>query len=117
MAKESISQVYFKVAPVGIYTSGKGSSAAGLAASVGLTPGRIYLEGGAMVLADGGIVCIDGIQDATSRSRGDSRRNKRPVSPRLRNHDGAQLTISVLAAANQSLDDTTISRAHPRIST
>jgi DNA replication licensing factor MCM5 len=35
MAKSQVSQVYFKVAPVGIYTSGKGSSAAGLTASVG----------------------------------------------------------------------------------
>merc|ERR1719384_2547389 len=48
-----------QVAPVCVYTSGKGSSAAGLTASVMRSNGEFVLEGGAMVLADGGIVCID----------------------------------------------------------
>lgn len=50
-----------EVAPISVYTSGKGSSAAGLTASVIRDPssGNFNLEGGALVLADGGIVCID----------------------------------------------------------
>ena len=45
---------------MGVYTSGKGSSAAGLTASVIRDAKKeFYLEGGAMVLADGGICCID----------------------------------------------------------
>uniref|UniRef100_A0AAQ6AFV0 DNA replication licensing factor MCM5 n=1 Tax=Amphiprion ocellaris TaxID=80972 RepID=A0AAQ6AFV0_AMPOC len=44
-----------------VYTSGKGSSAAGLTASVLRDPSTrgFVMEGGAMVLADGGVVCID----------------------------------------------------------
>lgn len=44
-----------------VYTSGKGSSAAGLTASVIRDPSsrNFIMEGGAMVLADGGVVCID----------------------------------------------------------
>lgn len=44
-----------------VYTSGKGSSAAGLTASVIRDPSSrsFFMEGGAMVLADGGVVCID----------------------------------------------------------
>jgi len=59
-AKSQFLKFIERVAPVGVYTSGKGSSAAGLTASVVRdSRGEFYLEGGAMVLADGGIVCID----------------------------------------------------------
>jgi len=59
-AKSQFLKFIEKVAPIGVYTSGKGSSAAGLTASVVRDRNNeFYLEGGAMVLADGGIVCID----------------------------------------------------------
>ncbi|EGB05423.1 hypothetical protein AURANDRAFT_38450 [Aureococcus anophagefferens] len=59
-AKSQFLKFVQKVAPVGVYTSGKGSSAAGLTASVIRDRNKeFFLEGGAMVLADGGICCID----------------------------------------------------------
>lgn len=61
VAKSQFLKFAVQAAPVGVYTSGKGSSAAGLTASVIKDPGsgEFHLEGGALVLADGGLVCID----------------------------------------------------------
>lgn len=60
MAKSQFLKFIERVAPIGVYTSGKGSSAAGLTASVIKdSKGEFFLEGGAMVLADGGVICID----------------------------------------------------------
>lgn len=60
-AKSQLLKFVENVSPIGVYTSGKGSSAAGLTASVIRDPTsrNFVMEGGAMVLADGGVVCID----------------------------------------------------------
>lgn len=60
-AKSQLLKFVERCSPIGVYTSGKGSSAAGLTASVLRDPNTrgFIMEGGAMVLADGGVVCID----------------------------------------------------------
>ncbi|KII62325.1 DNA replication licensing factor mcm5-A [Thelohanellus kitauei] len=60
-AKSQLLKFVEKAAPIAVYTSGKGSSAAGLTASINKdsNSGGFVIEGGAMVLADGGVVCID----------------------------------------------------------
>ncbi len=59
-AKSQFLKFAVEVAPIGVYTSGKGSSAAGLTASVVRdgASGEFQLEGGALVLADGGLVSL-----------------------------------------------------------
>ncbi|XP_031427469.1 DNA replication licensing factor MCM5 [Clupea harengus] len=60
-AKSQLLKFVERCSPIAVYTSGKGSSAAGLTASVLRDPHTrgFIMEGGAMVLADGGVVCID----------------------------------------------------------
>ncbi len=60
-SKSQILSYVHKVAPRGIYTSGKGSSAVGLTAYVTKDPEtkQFVLESGALVLSDKGICCID----------------------------------------------------------
>ncbi|HVL49514.1 MAG TPA: minichromosome maintenance protein MCM [Candidatus Thermoplasmatota archaeon] len=64
VAKSQLIREMSRLAPRGIYTSGKSSSAAGLTAAAvkdDFGEGRWTLEAGALVLADKGIACIDEI--------------------------------------------------------
>ena len=59
-AKSELLKYSTRIAPRGLYTSGKGSSAAGLTAAVVREKnGMLMLEAGAVVLADQGICAID----------------------------------------------------------
>ncbi|MDH5788852.1 MAG: minichromosome maintenance protein MCM, partial [Candidatus Bathyarchaeota archaeon] len=59
-AKSQLLQYVARVAPRGLYTSGRGTTAAGLTAAVlRERGGGMTLEAGALVLADKGIACID----------------------------------------------------------
>jgi len=59
-AKSEMLKFCARVAPRGLYTSGRGSTAAGLTAAVVKDKtGIMMLEAGAVVLGDQGLVCID----------------------------------------------------------
>jgi len=60
-SKSQLLQYTHKLAPRGIYTSGKGSSAVGLTAYIARDPvtRELVLESGALVLSDRGVCCID----------------------------------------------------------
>ena len=70
------------IAPRSVYTSGKGSSSAGLTASVNRdnSTGDVTLEGGALVMADCGVCCILALSESGCCSSGCDVQEKRSES-------------------------------------
>jgi len=70
VAKSQLLQYVARIAPRGLYTSGRGTTAAGLtAAVVREKSGGMVLEAGALVLADKGVACIDEVDKMRPEDR------------------------------------------------
>ena len=109
VAKSQLLRYVAETAPRGVYTSGKGATAAGLTAAAvrdDFAGGRWVLEAGAMVLADGGMLCID---EMDKMSEGDRASMHEAMEQQTVSVAKAGITVTlrarcpVLAAANPKL--------------
>lgn len=69
LAKSELLKFAATIAPRGLYTSGRGVTAAGLTAAVVKEDDMYTLEAGAIVLGDQGICCIDEMDKITDNDR------------------------------------------------
>lgn len=105
-AKTQFLRYVSAVVPRGVYASGKGSSAAGLTAACtrdDFGEGKWTLEAGALVLADGGMACVDELDkmsEADSSSMHEAMEQQTVTINKASIHTSLQSRCSVLAAAN-----------------
>jgi len=109
-AKSEMLKFCARIAPRGLYTSGRGSTAAGLTAAVVRdTSGIFMLEAGAVVLGDQGLVCIDEFDKMRPEDRSALHEVMEQQSASIAK-GGIVATLnartSILAAANPCLENT-----------
>ena len=108
VAKSQILRYMSQLSPRGIYASGKSASAAGLTATAvkDEDTGGWVLEAGALVLADGGLACIDELDKMTEQDRSslhEAMESQRISVAKAGLTMALQCRCSMLAAANPKL--------------
>ncbi|NIQ06320.1 MAG: hypothetical protein GWO20_11535 [Candidatus Korarchaeota archaeon] len=88
--KSQILKYAAKSSPRGLYTSGKGSSAAGLTAAVVKAENEWSLEAGALILADKGVACIDEFDKMSDKDR----RSLHEAMEQLSYHPSTEITLA-----------------------